>query len=74
MMELLEQILKILSDGRWHSINELISITNGEPLQVLLCLRFLEHHRFLWFHKGKVELWGSVKDFLEEIKKIEGSR
>lgn len=70
-MELIDEILEILKDGKWHSPNDIISQTNGKPLKVLLCLRFLEHYGFLWFHKEQVQLWGSVIDFLKEIKKLE---
>lgn len=70
-MELLDEILEILTDGKWHAINELISIANGTPIEVLLCLKLLEHYHFIWIRKDEVQLWGSIKDFLKEIKKLE---
>lgn len=73
MTELLDEILKLLSDGEWHSINEIVSITNGRPLKVLLCLNFLEDYNFIEIDRNarEIRLRSTVKLFLDDIKKLE---
>lgn len=71
MIELLDKILDILADGKPHPINEIVSTTNGKPLHVMLCLKFLGHYNFIWIQKDTVQVWDNVKAFLSNIQKLE---
>jgi len=83
-MELIDQLLEILSDNAWHDINELSTIKglrNLSMTKLMFLLNFLAEYDFIelsdaW--KGaplrtvvEAKLQPIVQEFLREIRRVE---
>lgn len=72
-MKLIDKILELLSNGEWHYVKDILSITHEKPIRVLSCVNFLIHQDFIQIDRieGKIKLLPSMKEFLDELKKVE---
>jgi len=66
-------ILKLLEDGRWHDLNELGKKVELHDLKVKSLAKFLAQYNFIKLDKDgkKVKLDPSIKGFLKKIRRIE---
>ena len=71
-MNSIDEILEMISDGEWHTIKEVLSVTYETPLKVLTCINFLAHHDFIQVDRaeGKIKLLPSVKEMLDMLKEL----
>lgn len=70
---LVDEVLEILEDGKFHSLKEVMSKTGAKPLTLFYVLNFMEHYEFVEIDRsaGTVRLWSGMKIFLDELKKLE---
>lgn len=71
-MTLIDKILEIISNGEWHSIEEILSATYEKPLRVLACINFLVHNDFIQIDRAEreVKLLPSVKELIDMLKEL----
>jgi len=68
-----DDILKLLEDGRWHDLNEIIKKIELQDLKVKSLTKFLAQYNFIELDKDgkKAKLGPSIQDFLKKIRRIE---
>jgi len=77
-MDVLDEILEGLSDGNWHSLNELSTHGELEKLsktQLMVFVKFLARFDFIELNCGKriveAKIHPSIKVFIREMKELE---
>jgi len=67
-------ILKLLEDGKWHNLKEIGKKIKLDDLKVKNITKFLAQYNFIMLDKEeqKVKLGPSTQDFLKKIRQIEG--
>ena len=72
-MPTLDDILKLLEDGRWHDLNEIRKKIELHDLKVKSLTKFLAQYNFIKLDKDgkKARLDPSIQDFLKKIRRIE---
>lgn len=72
-MQVVNVILDLLEDGKWHSLTELASRAGLHEFKLELITSFLAEYNFVELNKDnkKIRLNVSVTDFLRKIKHIE---
>jgi DNA-binding IclR family transcriptional regulator len=72
-MPTVDDILKLLEDGRWHDLNEIRQKIELHDLKVKSLTKFLTHYNFIKLDKDgkKARLDPSIHDFLKKIRRIE---
>lgn len=75
-MPSLEDILRLLEDGRWHDLKEIGEKVELRDLEVKSLVEFLARYNFVKLDKdeGKAKLGPPVHDFLKKIRRIEGEK
>jgi len=68
-----DDILKLLEDGRWHDLNEIRKKIELHDLKVKSLTKFLAQYNFIKLDKDgkKARLDPSIQDFLKKIRRIE---
>jgi DNA-binding IclR family transcriptional regulator len=68
-----DDILKLLEDGRWHDLNEIRKKVELHDLKVKSLTKFLAQYNFIKLDKDgkKAMLDPSIQDFLKKIRRIE---
>jgi DNA-binding IclR family transcriptional regulator len=68
-----DDILKLLEDGRWHDLNEIRKKIELHDLKVKGLTKFLAQYNFIKLDKDgkKARLDPSIQDFLKKIRRIE---
>jgi len=68
-----DDILKLLEDGRWHDLNEIRKKIELQNLKVKSLTKFLAQYNFIELDKDgkKAKLGPSIQDFLKKIRRIE---
>jgi DNA-binding IclR family transcriptional regulator len=68
-----DDILKLLEDGRWHDLNEIRKKIELHDLKVKNLTKFLAQYNFIKLDKDgkKARLDPSLQDFLKKIQRIE---
>jgi len=68
-----DDILKLLEDGRWHDLNEIEKKIQLHDLRVKSVTKFLAQYNFIELDKGgqKAKLCPSTQDFLRKIRQME---
>jgi len=68
-----DDILKLLEDGRWHDLNEIRKKIELHDLKVKNLTKFLAQYDFIKLDKDgkKAKLGPSTQDFLKKIQRIE---
>jgi len=69
----IDDILKLLEDGRWHDLNEIRKKIELHDLKVKSLTKFLAQYDFIKLDKDgkKAKLGSSIQDFLKKIRRIE---
>jgi len=69
----LDDILKLLEDGKWHDMREIIDNSRLHGLKVEMFIDFLSEYDFVELDKKrrKVKLTSSLYKFVRKIKLIE---
>jgi len=69
-----DDILKLLEDGRWHDLNEIGKKIQLRDLGVKSVTQFLARYNFIELDKGgqKAKIGPSTQDFLRKIRQMEG--
>ena len=72
-MPTVDDILKLLEDGRWHDLNEIRKKVELHDLKVKSLTKFLAQYDFIELDKDgkKAKLGPSIQDFLKKIQRIE---
>ena len=72
-MPTLEDILKLLEDGKWHDLKEIGEKIELQDLEVKSLVKFLALYNFVKLDKEgeKAKLGPPVHDFLKKIRQIE---
>jgi hypothetical protein len=68
-----DDILKLLEDGRWHDLNEIRKKIELHDLKVKSLTKFLAQYDFIKLDKDgkKAKLGSSIQDFIKKIRLIE---
>jgi len=68
-----DDILKLLEDGRWHDLNEIRKKIELHDLKVKSLTKFLAQYDFIELDKDgkKAKLGSSIQDFIKKIRRIE---
>jgi len=68
-----DDILKLLEDGRWHDLNEIREKIELQDLKVKSLTKFLAQYDFIELDKDgkKAKLGPSIQDFFKKIRRIE---
>lgn len=76
VLHVVNVILDLLVDGKWHSLTEIAGKTGLTEVKVDIVSSFLAEYDFVKLDKEdrKIRLAVSVVDFLRKIKRIEKSR
>jgi DNA-binding IclR family transcriptional regulator len=74
VLQVVNVILDLLGDGKWHSLTEVASRVGLHEFKLELVTTFLAEYNFVELDKAnrKIRLNMSVTDFLKKIKHIEG--
>jgi len=69
----LDDILKLLEDGKWHNLNEIRKKIELQDPKVKGLAKFLAQYNFIELDKDgkKAKLAPSIQDFLKKIRRIE---
>ena len=69
----MDDILKLLEDGKWHDMREIIDNSRLHDLKVEMFIDFLSEYDFVELDKKrrKVKLTSSLYKFVRKIKLIE---
>jgi len=69
----MDGILKLLEDGKWHDMREIIDNSRLHDLKVEMFIDFLSEYDFVELDKKrrKVKLTSSLYKFVRKIKLIE---
>ena len=72
-MPTVDDIIKLLEDGRWHDLNEIRKKIELQNLKVKSLTKFLAQYDFIELDKDgkKAKLGPSIQDFLKKIQRIE---
>lgn len=72
-MHVVNVILDLLEDGKWHSLTEIVEKSGLHEFKLEIATNFLAEYDFVELDKTnrKVRLAVSVVDFLKKIKHIE---
>ena len=72
-MPTVDDILKLLEDGRWHDLNEIRKKIELHGLRVKNLTEFLAQYDFIKLDKDgkKAKLGSSIQDFIKKIRLIE---
>ena len=75
-MPTVDDILKLLEDGRWHNLNEISKKIELHDLKVKSLTKFLAQYNFIKLDKDgkKAKLAPSIQGFLKKIRRIEEER
>jgi len=70
---IMDAVLKLLEDGKWHEIREIIDNSRLNDLYVEMAVGFLSEYDFVKLDKKrrKVRLTPSLYKFVRKIKLIE---
>jgi len=68
-----DDILKLLENGKWHDLNEIRKKIELQDLKVESLTKFLAQYDFIELDKDgkKVKLGPSIQDFLKKIRRVE---
>jgi len=68
-----DNILKLLEDGRWHDLDEIRKKIELHDLQVKSLTKFLAQYNFIKLDKDgrRAKIGPSIQDFLKKIQRIE---
>jgi len=72
-LEMVNVILELLEDGKWHSLTEISDKSGLHEFKLEIVTNFLAEYNFIELDKDKqkTRLAASVADFLKKIKHIE---
>ena len=72
-MPKVDDILKLLEDGRWHDLDEIGKKIQLRDPRVKSVTKFLAQYSFIELDKGeqKAKLGPSTQDFLRKIRQME---
>lgn len=72
-MPTVDDILKLLEDGKWHDLNEIRKKIELHGLKVKSLTKFLVQYNFIELDKDrkKAKLGLSIQDFLKKIRRLE---
>ena len=67
---LIDSILRVLSDGGWHSIQEILEYSVNSEVKTLIAIEFLWKFGFVTINKNEdqVRLTSSMFNFMSEIE------
>lgn len=70
---MIDDILKLLEDGRWHDLNEIRDKIELHDLKVESLTKFLAQYDFIKLDRDwkKAKLGSSIEEFLKKIRRIE---
>lgn len=73
-MLVMDDILNLLEDGKWHDISEVIDNSSLHDRRVEIFMDFLGEYDFIELDRKrqKVKLTPSLRKFVRKIKIIEG--
>ena len=73
-MPKVEDILRLLKNGKWHDLKEIREKTQLNDLKVKSVTKFLSQYNFIKLNEGeqKIKLDPSMKKFLKKIRQLEG--
>lgn len=84
---MIDEVLELLKDGGWHTVNELInhpSLKDWSYTKLQITLEFLAEHKFIVVNKRpgydmklmimEAKIVPSLQEFLERIGEIEKTR
>ena len=73
-MPKVEDILRLLENGKWHDLKEIREKTQLNNLKVKSVTKFLSQYNFIKLNEGeqKIKLDPSMKKFLKKIRQLEG--
>ena len=69
-----DDILRLLENGKWHDLKEIGEKTQLSDLKVKNVTKFLAQHNFVNLDEGtqKIKLDPSTRHFLKKIRQLEG--
>jgi len=69
-----DDILKLLENGKWHDLKEIEKKTQLHDLDITNITKFLAQYNFIKLdeEKQKVKLDPATQNFLKKIQQIEG--
>jgi len=72
-LPIVDDILKLLEDGRWHNLNDIRKKIQLYNLKVKSLTKFLAQYDFIELDKDgkKAKLGPLTQDFLKKIRRIE---
>ena len=73
-MPKVDDILKLLENGKWHDLKEIEKKTQLHDLDIMKITKFLAQYNFIKLDEGKqkVKLDPIMQNFLKKIQQIEG--
>lgn len=73
-MPKVDDILKLLENGKWHDLKEIEKKTQLHDLDITNITKFLAQYNFIKLdeEKQKVKLDPATQNFLKKIQQIEG--
>ena len=73
-MPKVEDILRLLENGKWHDLKEIGEKTQLNDLKVKSVTKFLSQYKFIKLNEGeqKIKLDPSMQNFLKKIRQLEG--
>ena len=73
-MPKVDDILKLLENGKWHDLKEMEKKTQLHDLEIMGITKFLAQFNFIKLDKTgrKAKLDPSTQDFLNKIRQLEG--
>ena len=73
-MPKVDDILKLLENGKWHDLKEIEKKTQIYGLDITSIAKFLAQYKFIKLDKErkKVKLDPSTRNFLNKIRQLEG--
>jgi len=68
-----DDILKLLENGKWHDLKEIEKKTQLQDLDIVSVAKFLAKYNFIKLDKEgkKAKLDPSTQDFLKKIRQLE---
>ena len=72
-MPKVDDILKLLENGKWHDLKEIEKKTQLQDLDIVSVAKFLAKYNFIKLDKEgkKAKLDPSTQDFLKKIRQLE---
>ena len=73
-MPKVDDILKLMENGKWHGLKEIGKKTQLQDLDIVSVAKFLAQYNFIKLDKEgkKARLDPSMQDFLKKIRQLEG--